>query len=300
MEEQVRAECRSVAEFIEKLPPLHFKWEQKIFYRGQSDISYILKPSVLRDTVDVKRSERENEIYLSVMSECSNDFETEMPHIAILSKMQHYGVPTRLLDITTNALVALYFACESLRKMSADGVVYYFLPHEEDVRNFDSDAVAILASIPRFQKKEKEYLKKKAMEYRKLIANEKDNLKKQEIVRDFNSLDIVRRLLHEVKSEKIAFENIIRPSDLLSNYFIIPKKDNPRIIRQSGAFIIFGLNDDMEHRQVPMGKICIPSSSKKEILEELRYLGISKATLHPELYKMAEYINDNLATNSKF
>ena len=205
-----------------------------------------------------------------------------------------------MLDITTNALVALYFACESLRKMSADGVVYYFLPHEEDVRNFDSDAVAILASIPRFQKKEKEYLKKKAMEYRKLIANEKDNLKKQEIVRDFNSLDIVRRLLHEVKSEKIAFENIIRPSDLLSNYFIIPKKDNPRIIRQSGAFIIFGLNDDMEHRQVPMGKICIPSSSKKEILEELRYLGISKATLHPELYKMAEYINDNLATNSKF
>ena len=64
--------------------------------------------------------------------------------------------------------------------------------------------------------------------------------------------------------------------------------------------MIFGLNNELTKRDVPMGKIRIPSSSKSEIIKQLKSVGISKATLHPELYKMAEYINDNLATNSKF
>lgn len=74
MEESTNNECGSVSEFIEKLPPLRLNGDRTIFYRGQSDYSYDLKPSVLRDTLDVKRSERENEIYLSVLSECSNEF----------------------------------------------------------------------------------------------------------------------------------------------------------------------------------------------------------------------------------
>lgn len=99
-----KEECKSVSDFIAKFSPLHKKWENQVFYRGQSDISYELKPSVLRDTVQVKRSERENEIYLSVLSECSNDFGIDMTHLAVLSKMQHYGVPTRLLDVAKRLL----------------------------------------------------------------------------------------------------------------------------------------------------------------------------------------------------
>lgn len=43
-----------------------------------------------------------------------------------LVKMQHFGMPTRLLDTTTNPLVALYFACESDKQLDKDGAVYMF------------------------------------------------------------------------------------------------------------------------------------------------------------------------------
>ena len=109
---------------------------------------------------------------------------------------------------------------------------------------------------------------------------------------------MVKRLLHEVKKEKPAFENIINPKDLLNNYFLLPKKDNPRIIRQSGAFIIYGL--DEEQVIEPYTKVIIPSSSKDTILEQLKCFGISKATLHPELYKVAEYIKDSIDNDVYF
>ena len=108
---------------------------------------------------------------------------------------------------------------------------------------------------------------------------------------------LVKRLLHEVKSEKPAFENIINPLHLLRNYFIIPKKDNPRIIRQSGAFIMVGLQNTIDPERVKIRKIIIPCAYKHKILKELESLGISKITLHPELYKMAEYITESFLDN---
>lgn len=290
--------CSSLSEFIKEFPPMKLEWDNEIFYRGESDFHYTLKPSVLRDTIKIPKSERENEIYFRVLSECSNEFISDMTHIAILSRMQHYGVPTRLLDITTNALVALYFCCENKAKWDVDGVVYFFQPSAKQVKTFDSDTVSILASLARFSKQEKEELKCKALECIEVIKNRPNSA--TEIIREFNNLECVKRLIHEVRAEKNYFDNIVNPNDLLGNYFIIPKKDNPRIIRQNGAFIIFGLNGIMELKDVAMGKVRISKEGKQKILRELKYLGISKATLHPELYKMAEYINDNINSNSRF
>ena len=65
-------------------------------------------------------------------------------------------------------------------------------------------------------------------------------------------------------------------------------------IRQSGAFIIYGLSkddkkaNDFENR----GKIIIDSESKESILKQLSSLGITKASIYPELYKVAEHLKE--------
>ena len=47
-----------------------------------------------------------------------------MDRFDVLAKLQHYGFPTRLLDATSNPLVALYFACAGKNESEKDGAVY--------------------------------------------------------------------------------------------------------------------------------------------------------------------------------
>lgn len=299
-----------IKEFISHLPTVEEKIKRnKIFYRGQSSVDYDITPSILRD----EKKEYEDKIYNEVMTECAHEFDECKLHNEILSKMQHYGVPTRLLDVTTNPLVALYFACQE-NKDKKDGVVYVIITPEEGkiidysqfstfpmiIKQYDSDAVSILSSLPRFSYKDKYDGSNSMLECAENAVKNKDN-DKDDWIKKFNLNDCIKRLLHEIKKEKPAFENIINPHDLLSNFILIPRKTNARIIRQSGAFIIFGLkniinknNFDKENIHYSFSyRIIVKKDKKKDILDQLSCYGISKATLYPELYKVAEYIKEN-------
>ena len=106
---------------------------------------------------------------------------------------------------------------------------------------------------------------------------------------------VIERLYHEIKSERPAFKNIIDPVDILTSYFVQPLKDNERIIKQDGAFIICGQyesKDDLEKSLDNLVVARIKVTNKKRILQELDYLGINESTLFTEIDHVAHYLRN--------
>ena len=116
---------KSLSEYIDVVSKL-FKivekpYDERLAFRGHSDASsnYKLQPSIARKQFAVGYSETGmiNEMIKLRPEEfigIDSDFD-------LLSKLQHFGLPTRLLDFTYNPLIALYFACNNEKK--ADGRV---------------------------------------------------------------------------------------------------------------------------------------------------------------------------------
>ena len=93
-----------------------------------------------------------------------------------LVRMQHFGLPTRLLDVSLNALVALYFATDPGPDSgkASDGMVTAFAIPPEREKYFDSDSVSCLANLANMTSEEKEKIyriekvaKRRYIEHRK-------------------------------------------------------------------------------------------------------------------------------------
>ncbi len=98
--------------------------DDEIWYRGQNNIDWELVPSFLRLKDSGELAEKSLfDIFVQNSSTLINNQINTFDWMFI---MQHYGIPTRLLDWTENPLVALYFAVETDSK--EDGALWILKP----------------------------------------------------------------------------------------------------------------------------------------------------------------------------
>ncbi|MGA9583548.1 MAG: FRG domain-containing protein, partial [Allosphingosinicella sp.] len=103
----------SVEAFLKILQGLPSRESMETFYRGHQDASFELTPSLLRKWPDGgwQFLPREDRLCKELLIAHHDEFQSDQYCFDRLVRMQHYGLPTRLLDISTNPLVALFFAC---------------------------------------------------------------------------------------------------------------------------------------------------------------------------------------------
>lgn len=271
----------SLQDFINVVSDFDVKANHSRVYRGHGDSSWKMLPRIFRD--DLHKEISEKDLSRHAISRYPSEFDHEKSTFDTLTRLQHYNVPTRLLDVTQNPLAALFFACSSKvgGKHEPDACVVHMYVPEERRKFYDSDTVSCLSNLSN------------------LTFAEQRSIWESSATRqaEFNELKAIKRLLQFIREEKPYFLPEIRRNDLFRPLVVFPKLRNPRIIAQQGAFIIYGLDKTQGpsyKRNIQSNKIYIDGDSKDAILSQLKAIGITNGNLFPEIDKLYPDLFDGL------
>lgn len=259
-------------------------YESTFVFRGQGSTKFDLVPSIGRDSYRrelgsdtispiIGSLTHETDIIETACRIMPNIFKRDLLPIDLLACLQHYGVPTRLLDVTSNALAALYFACGNPEDV---GEVFIFRRPGGDKREY-----------PICQ----------------AIADSWHLFMNSKILSHFASLAISRPYFDYQRD--LVLSNCPEPTDQAKWFkkccedtlFVYGTRYLDRQAAQSGQYILFPNDirgkdsslsfDDLisplpKDSPVIAGRCIVPSNRKASILNELSKLGITEASLFPD------------------
>lgn len=297
-DEDQQSSVGSVTQYIDKVKEL-ISPSQQCFYRGHTDRTYKLEPSIFRTNKNgvPLYKDREHEMFRELLVSNSFDFTGDSSTLDRLVRMQHYGLPTRLLDITANPLIALFFAVfskdQSPTKLAKDGEVILFTLQRDKIKYFDSDTASCIANLALLNVADRRYIDRSLNQYKTLQTPSERAL----FDTTFNGSTEVERLLHFIKAEKPYFTPRIKPADLHSVVCVRGKHSNDRITSQSGAFLLFGDEASFnEEGSTDIRVHRITVKNKAEILQDLKLLNITESTVFPNIESSANDIKNKHMT----
>lgn len=291
-------EIKSVDDYIKKVGILNSNKNNpsaQLFFRGQAVDYWNISSTIVRD----KKLGIEHYLMSEPLRQIPNVFVNIGDGFEIMEKYQHYGMCTRLLDVTTNPLVALYFACEHHKeeeytdsvskeslKMSPMGIVYF--KEENAPLKYDDFEVRIISKLASY---------------------------------DLNESRTLEEVIHKLYEDKIISgeqlktwsndKGLLEFINICQNVFtVLPIMNNDRLIRQSGAFLLPGqFNIECRKEKIKDAVITkaeanlrsefekeffyIDDEDKEKVRRELEHCNISEANLFPELEYQLNYIRNN-------
>lgn len=235
-------------------------------YRGQSkcatDPKYRLIPSVGRvgfaGKIDIDEflhlEKRSHDIFKKQTVATVNPVPRNSWEILALA--QHHGLPTRFMDWTSNALVALYFAVRN--------------PVHDD----GTSAIYILT--------------KHTLSYERLADNTREESRK---LMD-ESIEVKRGKRNQIQDRHInelLRNEEVSPFEIKENIIYEPPHVSPRIRSQDGVLLAFH-NPVVELDQADYIEWKIPGDCRAKIRKELEQYGVFDKQMFPDLDGLAKWL----------
>jgi hypothetical protein len=270
----------------------------KPYYRGQSKRvvdGYKLWPSLARfDFLKIKNPFEIEELERRVLSVFGNHVIGHVNHIPrndweMLALAQHHGMPTRFLDLTTNPLVALYFAVRKTHTgkngKPMDSAVFVLIQdtflytdlkkHFDEETNLANKSKATEEDFADFATPYKDY------------GIDFDTIKTKP---DDVFVYPVDHLISDIKSKPQENKpQELSPFTISSNVIYEPPHFSPRIRAQDGILLAcFNPLEPLEEKDYL--EIVISASAHEEIRRRLDLYGVFDKQLFPDLDGMAKWL----------
>lgn len=243
----------STAEFLAALSKLSAEiGDEAVWFRGHAKSEYKLLPSLARNARALEReallSKRfKQNAYPFRQSPPQGEWEW-------LFLMQHYGIPTRLLDWTESPLVALYFAVNDAGEKGAesDGHIWALLPAKY---NFEIPRLrpAVSVDIPCFG-----------------VDKVLDDYRPDQMALETMSSKLPVAAIAHRQNERIMAQ---------LGVFTIMHRDMTPLEELAPQFL---------------ARLTIPAAAKVQLRSELKSLRVTQMTLFPELTSVAAITKDVL------
>ena len=237
----------SISELVKKLKDNTDALKIPVWYRGQANCKWNLEPKLLRlyqappETFYLNKFRQDATMIINHTPKSEFDW---------LFLMQHYGIPTRLLDWSESPLVSLYFAVSD--------------------SSIDSDA-ALWVLLPTELNKHSNYRPEHEFEIPSFDDEHLQNYLPSTISRERKSSLYPMAAIAPRNSSRMQSQQGV---------FTISHRENI-YVDNAGAE---GASKDHIWRYL------IPQDAKEHIRKELKLLGFSKFQLFPELESLADNI----------